>query len=846
MNRNLQWRITLIFAVLLGCFYYIYPTARWAGLPPGSRKALELEWAARDAEMSGEGIASRLSYSLEKWLRGDPRRVLNLGLDLRGGMHIVLQVDTKEIPEGARRDARERALEIIRNRVDEFGVAEPAIFPEGRDRIVVQLPGISDPERAIALIGKTALLEFKLVAEDKLAERTLEKINEKKAILRYVEDERASYEGVAYTHWDVPEPKVKAVEEIIASPEAREAVPQGYEFLLGRTIPSPRTKDRVKGLYLVRKDAVIKGISLRDARMSRAGAFNQPVVTLDFDREGMRKLRIVSGEAERKFKDSRGPVVTRLGIVLDNVVYSAPMMKTKLDQGAFIEGRFSVEEANDLAIVLRAGALPAPVKIAENRIVGPSLGRDSIVAGVNASLIGLLVVVGFMAVYYLRGGIVADFALLFNGLLMVAALSMFRATLTLPGIAGIILSLGMAVDANVLIFERIREETALGRKIRAAVENGYSKAFVTIIDSNLTTLAAALILYWIGTGPVRGFAVTLSIGILTSMWTSLFVTHTVFDCLCLRDSFTRLRMLQMFRMTNIDFIGKLWYAMGLSAIVIALGFYSFFARGWRNNFGVDFSGGAIQQYGFARPVEMAAVRGALGGIGLEESMIQNVEGGREIIIKTAGDRSKEMLAVFAEKFPDNPARLLRSEIVGPVVGRALRQQAVLGLLLAFVAIIIYVWARFHSLQYGLAGVLALVHDVLVTVAACSLTNRPFDLGIVAALLTIVGFSINDTIVIFDRIRENLRVMKKASFREIVNLSINQTLSRTLITSLTALMTVVCIYLWGGAVIHDFAYALIVGMLSGIYSTVYIAAPILILWPGTRRAAAVPARGTGRR
>ena len=836
MNRNLRWRIALILAVLLVCFYYIYPTARWAGLSPTARKVLEKEWAVRDAETSGEGPGARLFYSLEKWLRGDPRRILNLGLDLRGGMHIVLQVETAELTDDARRDAVPRALEIIRNRVDEFGVAEPSIFPEGRDRIVVQLPGIDDPQRALDLIGKTALLEFKLVAEDSLAERTLEAINAKKPLLSHLEDERGrTSEGVGYTSWQVPEAKAELVEAILSSPEARALVPEGYEFLFGRALPSPRTKNRVKGLHLVRSEAVIKGLSLKNAQLSRAGAFNQPVVTMDFDREGMRKLRIVSGEAEKKYKDPKSPVVTRLGIVLDDVVYSAPLMMVKLDSSPFIEGRFSVEEANDLAIVLRAGSLPAPVKIAENRMVGPSLGRDSIAAGVKASLLGLILVLLFMACYYFRAGVVADFALLFNGLLMIAALSMFRATLTLPGIAGIILSLGMAVDANVLIFERIREETAVGRKIRAAIENGYARAFVTIIDSNLTTLAAALILYWIGTGPVRGFAVTLSIGILTSMWTSLFVTRTVFDSMSLKPSFTRLRMMQAVKLTKIDFIGKLPYAMILSGLVIALGIYSFFGRGWRNNFGVDFSGGALQQYGFTTPVHAADLRSALREMGLQESMIQSLEGGRELIIKTADDRGREMLALFGKRFPDNPATLLRSEVVGPVVGRALRQQAVLGLLLSFVAIIVYVGIRFRSVQYGLAGVIALVHDVLVTVAACALTNRQFDLGIVAALLTIVGFSINDTIVIFDRIREDLRLMKKASYRDIVNLSINQTLSRTLITSLTALLTVVCVFAFGGSVIHDFAFALIVGMVAGIYSTVYIAAPILILWPGARRA-----------
>ncbi len=839
MNKNLRWRTFIIFCVLVVCMYYIYPTVRWAALSPAMKEQLDQEWARRDAEMSGEALPARISYSLEKWLRGDPRRVLNLGLDLKGGMHVVLQVDTKDMPEDARKDAVPRAVEIIRNRVDEFGVAEPSIFPEGRDRIVVQLPGVDDPQRAVALIGKTALLEFKLVAEDTLARTVLERINAKRPILAQLnEDEGRTHDGVAYSYWIIPEKKIKIAEAILDSPEVKELIPKGYEFLLGRTLPDRRTKEVGKGLYLLKKDTVIKGISLRNAMLGRAGMFQQPVVNMDFEREGMRKLRIVSGEAEKRYKDPKNPVVSRLAVVLDDVVYSAPLMMVKLDSSPYIEGSFSIEEANDLAIVLRAGALPAPVKVAENRVVGPSLGRDSIISGVKAALLGLSLVLLFMAMYYLRAGIVADFALMINAFIIIAALALFRATLTLPGIAGIILTLGMAVDANVLIFERIREETALGRNIRAAIANGYTKAFVTILDSNLTTLIAGLILYWIGTGPVRGFAVTLSIGIITSMWTALFVTRVIFDSMSMRKSFTRLRMLQFIKVTNIDFIGKLWYAIGISILIIALGVFSFLHKGWKNNFGVDFSGGALQQFSFQKPMNVATVRETLSEIGLQESMIQHMEGGREIIIKTAQDESKQMRALFAKRFPGNPAQLLRTEMVGPVVGRALRQQALLGLIFSFLAIIVYVWWRFRKPQYGIAGVLALVHDVLITAGLCALTNRPIDLGIIAALLTIVGFSINDTIVIFDRIREDLKLMKKASLKEIINLAINQTLSRTLITSFTAILTVACIFIWGGSVIHDFAFALIVGMISGVYSTVYIAAPLLILWQGPRQQAAV--------
>ncbi|MCX6356624.1 MAG: protein translocase subunit SecD [Candidatus Aureabacteria bacterium] len=833
MNRTIRWRTLLIFFILVICFYYIYPTARWAGLSPEARRSLVQEWERRDAQEGDLGFGGRLLYSLEKWAKGDPRRVLNLGLDLKGGMHVVLRVETETMSDEAKKDAVQRAVEIIRNRVDEFGVSEPSIFPEGRDRIVVQLPGIDDPQRALSLIGRTALLEFKLVAEDKMTDALLNRINAKKPILANVEEETGrTEESVPYHYWQVPEKKLKLVEAILGSPEVTPLIPNGYQFLFGRTLPDSRTKEQMKGLYLLKKEAVIGGILLKNAQIGRGSMF-QSIVSLDFDREGMRKLRIISGEAERRYKNPKDPAVSRLAIVLDEVVYSAPLMKVKLDSSPVIEGRFTLEEANELSIVLRAGALPAPVKVAENRIVGPSLGRDSIIAGVKSAVLGLVLVVLFMAVYYCQSGIIADYALLLNLLIMLAALSLFRATLTLPGIAGIILTLGMAVDANVLISERIREELSLGRKLRAAIANGYDKAFLTIVDSNLTTLITALILYWIGTGPVRGFAVTLSIGIITSMFTALVVTRVIFDRLCLRESFTRLRMHQFFKMTNIDFIGKMWYAISISTVVIAVGFVSFFGRGVKNNFGVDFTGGALQQFSFATPVNIGQVRAALKGAGIQESMLQHVEGGRELIIKSADDRSRDMLNLFKQRFPDNPAMLVRSEIVGPVVGKALRQQAFWALILSFVAIIIYVGARFRRPQYGIAGVVALIHDVLVTVGLCALTGRQIDLQIVAALLTIVGFSINDTIVIFDRIREDLRTMKKESFKDIINLSINQTLSRTIITSLTALVAVTCIFLFGGSVVHDFAFALLVGMVAGVYSTVYIAAPLLILWSGTR-------------
>ncbi|MQY65324.1 MAG: protein translocase subunit SecD [Clostridia bacterium] len=364
----------------------------------------------------------------------------------------------------------ERALEVIRNRVDQFGVAEPLIARQGDRWLVVELPGVKDPERAIELIGKTALLEFKLVND-----------------------------GIRISEILDSEGKVDPGR-----------IPLGYEVLPGKR----------EALFLVKEESEITGAALTNAKVEIGGQYNMPYVAIDFNKDGAKKFaRITEINIERN-----------LAIVLDGRVQSAPVIKSKIPDGhAIIEGNFTMEEAKNLAIVLRAGALPAPVNIIENRTVGPSLGRDSVRAGVVATGIGLICVMLFMVIYYRLSGLVVDLALILNLIILLGMMAYFRATLTLPGIAGIILIIGMSVDANVLIFERIREELRAGKTVRVAIDSGYQKAFRTIIDSNLTTLIAAAFLFQFGTGPVKGFAVTLSLGILISMFTALVVTHMVFD-----------------------------------------------------------------------------------------------------------------------------------------------------------------------------------------------------------------------------------------------------------------------------------------------------------------------------
>lgn len=692
---------------------------------------------------------------------------INLGLDLQGGMHVVLKVDTAKLPLDARKDALDRAIEIIRNRIDQFGVGEMSIQRQGKENIIVQLPGVTDRERALEIIGRTAHLEFKLVSDNV---EELKKAINNEAIegheLKYMDSERGGREP------------------LLVSVDAS---------LTGETIVNAKTEFSQRG-------------------------FGEPYVSLALNSKG----------AEVFSKVTAANVGKRLAIVLDGKVVSAPVIREAIPSGqAQISGTFSVNEANDLAIVLRAGALPAPVLVEEERTVGPLLGADSIRNGIRATLIGAVLVFLFMILYYRLAGFVANLALALNLLLILACLAIFKGTLTLPGIAGLILTIGMSVDANVLIYERIREELKVGKSLRAAIASGYHRAFSAIIDSNLTTVVAAALIFKFGTGPIRGFAVTLTIGLLANLFTAVTCTRVVFELLCDQFNLSKLHMMQFFRETRINFIGKRKICYILSAVVISAGLAIFAMRG-EKNFGVDFSGGTLQQFVFQKEIRMDDIRASLKEIGFGSASIQQYGNPKEVIIRTQNDISKRLNELFREKFKDNPFELLRIETVGPAVGKNLRQNALTSLLLGLAGILIYVMFRF-SLKYGIAGVIALFHDVLIAIGALALAARQFDITIVAALLTIAGFSINDTIVIFDRIRENMRLVKKGGFTDIVNLSLNQTLGRTILTSGVTMLVVMALLFWGGAVLNDFAFCLFVGFISGVYSTVYIASPLVITW-----------------
>jgi protein-export membrane protein SecD len=415
-------------------------------------------------------------------------KVLKLGLDLKGGTYILLEVDSSQLDANVKmKDAVERVTEIIRNRIDQFGVAEPMIAKQGDKWIMVQLPGIKDPKAAKDLIGKTALLEFRIVDTSEKASQILDLFIDKGIVPSQYRENSSAY------------PKIKAI------------MPKDASVFEGKG----------SGRYFVLNKALLTGASLTNAKVEFE-QFGQPVVSIEFNKDGG---RVFAGITEKNRERC-------LAIVLDGVVQSTPVIRSKIPDGkAVIEGNFTSEEAKLLATILRAGALPAPVKVIEERTVGPSLGDDSIRKGFTSSLIGVIIVFAFMLVYYRFSGFIADIALCLNLIVLMAVMAYFQFTLTLPGVAGIALTLAMAVDANVLILERIREELAIGRSVRVAVDVGYQKVFWTIFDANFTTLTAAVFLFQFGTGPIKGFAVTLSIGLIVSMVTSIMVTKLIYEFL---------------------------------------------------------------------------------------------------------------------------------------------------------------------------------------------------------------------------------------------------------------------------------------------------------------------------
>ncbi|MEJ2091014.1 MAG: protein translocase subunit SecD [Syntrophobacterales bacterium] len=717
---------------------------------------------------------------------------------LNGGQAYTLNLKPKEIA-AFKDDTLRRSLEILRNRIDQFGVTEPVIVPQGTDQIVVQLPGIQDPTRARALIKQTAQLEFKLV-DDKSPVDLEQLINQ------------AEKEGRLKDRYDRAEVNKALAGKIPPDDEVY------YEMRR-----DPDTGRVTKIPLLLKKRVLLTGDRVENAKVRpEAGEI---AVLVTFNAEGAQEFDRIT----------RDHVKQRLAIILDGIVRSAPVIQERISKGeARITGSFTPDEAADLATVLRVGALPASVKIVQDITVGPTLGQDSIRKGLISGILATLLVVGFMIFYYRFSGLVADYALILNTIMLLGCLSLFNATLTLPGIAGIILSLGMAVDSNVLIYERMREEFAAGKPLKSGIDGGYDKAFWTIIDSHVTTLITALVLFIFGTGPIRGFAVTLSLGVTLNLFTALFGTRVVYDYSILKRWLKKLSFFQLFERPSFDFIAWRRYAFIFSAVVVLLGVFAFaqYSRG-HGNMGVEFSGGAMVRMKASEPFTVGAVRKALEQEGWGQAEIQPVEGSTGLMIRikksneSVGQMADKLVKILNKNLTDNKFTVVGTEEIGASVSKDLRKKAIVAITLSLLAIVAYLWFRFE-LIFGIAATVATFHDVLVVLGVFYLLNIEITLLVVTALLTIAGYSLTDTVVVFDRVRENL-ARRRGNLREIINLSINEVLTRTIITSTTVLLVVLPVYFFGGVVLRDFALAMILGVIIGTYSSVFVASPIVFAW-----------------
>ncbi|MCK4671494.1 MAG: protein translocase subunit SecD, partial [Candidatus Aegiribacteria sp.] len=543
----------------------------------------------------------------------------------------------------------------------------------------------------------------------------------------------------------------------------------------------------------------------------------------------------------------------RVAIVLDGTVYSAATIRERISgTGTRLSGGFTTEEARDLRLVLKAGSLPAELEIAEEQTIGPSLGQQSINRGMIAGIVAILLIAAFIIFYYGTGGIIAIMALIFDMLIIMGVLCFpgplaqfglkgLNATLTLPGIAGIILTIGMAVDASVLIYERIREEKRSGKGIRAAVKAGYSRAFVTILDANLTTLITALVLYKFGTGPIKGFAVTLSIGILASMFCSLVFSRAFIEFLLKNKKRTSLSFGRWSLLGNrhFSFVEMRKKTYILSAVVLLIGAGAYFINGGLD-LDIDFTGGLETNVISNTDIGTDDLKNLLTDSGLQGVQIQKLmdyegDSGEVAFVIRTSETDKDVVYTALEingcvpmEYEADAEELSFIKQIGPRVGEELKSKALNAIFMSMIFIVLYVWYRFQF-KWGVAAVVALAHDTLITIGLLALIRLDISLTIIAAILTIVGYSINDTIVVFDRIREDRRLRKGKNLAETVNISINEVLSRTVITSVTTFMAALILFIISGGVLSQFSLTLMIGIVVGTYSSIFIASPILVDW-----------------
>ena len=840
----------------------------------------------------------------QTFLKENPKvgaKSINFGLDLAGGTAITLEIDKSNVKGDDIKDIQEQSLEIIRNRVDQYGLSEPQISPSGDDRIVVELAGVDD-STAKALVGSTAKLEFKILAEaekftqvvglidqyltrqttdivadsaatDSTAkDSTVAKADSAKDTLpkeatktlsddellgkapaaevaatdsakdsAAVKAQPASEVGVALSAYYlsfgnggfIAEENVEKVKKLLATDGVQKLIPRDVAFAFGSGLePVQRdSKIKAKRLYLLKRRAEMAGDDVVDARPYRVSdgvSAGEVAVSLKFGGIGPKKFSAVTAANIGK----------QMAIVLDNQVISAPVIRDRIPNGeAQITGLDDMAEANRLSVVLRAGALKAPMKIIESRSVGATLGEENIVQGFGSGAIGLILCLVFMVAYYRLGGLIASFGMVISTLVAAAVLSVFNVTLTLPGIAGFILVVGMSLDANVIIYERIREELKNGLTARAAVAKGYERAFGAILDSNLTTVLTGLILYKIGTGSVKGFGLTLTIGILTSLFCAITVTRSILDWRLAKADRTTLSIGSGFKAineANLQIIPNR-RRFGLVSMILIVASIAFIAvKGF--DFSIDFTGGQVYtvQYQDSDKHEKDLSK-ALSAAGISGTKVRTLGGtsanSYQISMRASDDAQFELKMAQAFEKAGQKCEIVAKDNVGPTIGKELRFNAILSVILAWLGILIYVWFRFgkFGLGFGVAAVLGLVHDTVITLGFISAFGLSFDGALIASLLTMIGYSVNDTIVNFDRIRENTAVYGSSNFAETINKSMNQCFSRTMVTSLTTLFVCVILAVMGGSSIRDFGLVQCFGILIGTYSSVCICSPVVLWW-----------------
>jgi SecD/SecF fusion protein len=785
------------------------------------------------------------------------------------------------------------AFEVLRKRIDEFGVTSPSIQRLGNSgRILVELPGVKDKERALALLQSTAQLEFwdaykgeQFMGFLNQANEVLKEIEASEEVVvteDVVESQDSEDDKIADLLGDDPDSlavennplgklirgfgyqggpvvaqfAIKDKDEVLAylnMPQVRALIPaemRDVKFLFGK----PEKDSEIIDLYALvgNRDNVppLSGAVVTDARQDY-GPTSKPVVSMQMNAKGAKIWEEMTGKAF-----TQG---SQIAIVLDNVVYSAPGVTTGAISGgnSQISGDFTLNEATDLANVLRAGKLPASADIIQGEVVGPSLGQEAIDSGKMSFMIALSLVLLWMIFYYGKAGLFADIAMIFNILLIFGILSGLGAVLTLPGIAGIVLTIGMSVDANVLIFERIREELAKGKGQKESVQDGFSNALSSILDANITTGLTALILFIFGTGPIKGFATTLLIGIATSLFTAIFITRLIVDWYVERGGkldFSTALTKNLFRNINIDFLKKRKVAYIFSGILIVLSLGSLFTNGLDQ--GVDFVGGRTYQVRFAQDISSSEITSTLSDPEIFGSADAKTFGSSNQLkittkfrVDETGNEVDEEMRVslfnalqphldgvtyedFISDDEHKTVGLMKYYKVSPTIADDIKQASFWAILGSLIVVFLYILFRFKRWQFSLGAVAAVFHDVLIVLGVFSLTYKfmPFameiDQAFIAAILTVIGYSLNDTVVVFDRIREFFNEHTTWSFDKVINASLSSTLSRTLNTSLTTLVVLLAIFIFGGDSIRGFMFALIIGVIVGTYSSLFIATPIM--------------------